>query len=48
MATRIAVIAGYFLLLFVIGFLARKGGRGSEHAYYLADRTLGRHCCCLR
>jgi len=40
MATRIAVAAAYFFILFVIGLLARTRQRGDASQYFLAGRSL--------
>ncbi len=41
MLTKIVVLAGYFLLVLVLGFIARKRAAGSPGDYFLAGRGLG-------
>ena len=41
MSVRIAVIAGYFLVVLAIGFFARTRWRSSPDEYFLAGRGLG-------
>jgi SSS family solute:Na+ symporter len=39
--TKIAVLASYFLIVLVIGFIARTRWKSTPEAYFLADRKLG-------
>ncbi len=41
MLTKIAVLAGYFTLVLVLGFVARKRAAGTPGDYFLAGRGLG-------
>jgi solute:Na+ symporter, SSS family len=41
MLTKIAVLAGYFILVLVLGFVARKRAAGTPGDYFLAGRGLG-------
>jgi hypothetical protein len=41
MATRIAVLISYFLVVLGIGFIARTRWKSSPETYFLADRKLG-------
>ncbi|MBW1988444.1 MAG: sodium:solute symporter family protein [Deltaproteobacteria bacterium] len=41
MGVKIAVLAGYFLLVLVVGFLARTRWSASPETYFLADRKFG-------
>ena len=41
MAIKITVLAGYFLMVLVIGLVARTRWRSSPETYFLADRKLG-------
>ena len=41
MAVKVCVLAGYFILVLIIGFLARTRWKSSPEAYFLADRKLG-------
>ena len=41
MVTKLAVLAGYFLVVLAIGFVARTRMRSTPATYFLADRKLG-------
>ncbi|MCD6297175.1 MAG: sodium:solute symporter family protein, partial [Deltaproteobacteria bacterium] len=41
MGVKIFVLAGYFLVVLAIGFIARARWRSSPETYFLADRKLG-------
>lgn len=41
MGVKIFVLAGYFLVVLTIGFIARTRWRSSPETYFLADRKLG-------
>jgi len=41
MVLKISVLAGYFLILIIIGFIARTRWSASPETYFLADRKLG-------
>ena len=41
MEVKILVLAGYFLVVLTIGFIARTRWRSSPETYFLADRKLG-------
>lgn len=41
MITKIAVLTGYFLMVLIIGFIARTRLKSSPESYFLADRKLG-------
>ncbi len=41
MITRLLVIGGYFLVVLVIGFIARTRIKATPETYFLADRSLG-------
>jgi SSS family solute:Na+ symporter len=41
MAVKIAVLSGYFLLVLIIGMIARTRWKSSPETYFLADRRLG-------
>lgn len=41
MAVKISVLTGYFLLVLIIGLIARTRWKSSPETYFLADRKLG-------
>jgi len=41
MAIKVCVLAGYFVIVLIIGFLARTRWKSTPEAYFLADRKLG-------
>ncbi len=41
MGVKIAVLSGYFIVVMIIGFLARTRWKSTPESYFLADRRLG-------